>query len=212
MRQPNHVLSLAVLVLGAAACAGPDGAAQPAAVSGITTTTAGTTSSIPSESATQTPPAPAARPEGKLTDSEIVSIVESAGVSERQQARSALKRAQGERVRQLARLILTDRGQGQLERVEMMTMLVPVDNPTSALLRSNALRVGEGLASTSNADFDAAYVAALAGEERQFIELLGDELIPQAQNGDLRGVLEGLRTSTSSHLGMAQDILSSMAR
>ena len=144
-----------------------------------------------------------------LSDADIAAVLDSAGKAERRLAREALKRATSARVRQIAQRLLSDNGAAKLEKVERSVPLVATDNATSAELTSSGARSAAGLASANDQDFDRLYIDALAGEERHLVQLLDGELIPQAQDAELRMLLQELRTSATSRLGMAEDLRSS---
>jgi putative membrane protein len=150
--------------------------------------------------------------EAALTDGEILAILEASDRVERQFAREAMKRTQSARVRQLAQRVLSDHGEAKLERVERRGSLIPSDDSTSAELKSAAARDVQAMGKSSDRDFDQAFIDALAGEERHLVQLLDDKLIPQAQNGDLRTLLQDFRTSLSSRLAAAIEIQSPRAR
>jgi len=139
-----------------------------------------------------------------FSDAEIVAVIDAASYAERQLAREAVKRAKGVRVRQLAQRVLSDHDDARLERVERLASLSPAENPTSADLKSNALSTVRTLEASSDQDFDRGYVDALAKQERRLLGLLDGELLPQAQNQDLRAFLQNVRTSVSSRLGTAE--------
>jgi putative membrane protein len=139
-----------------------------------------------------------------FTDAEIVAVIDTEGRAERQLALEAMKRAQNARVRQIAERVLSDHQQAKLERVERIASLSPVDSATSADLKTTATRAAQRLEASSDQSFDGVYVDALAAEERQLIELLDGELIPQAQNEELRTLLQDLRTAASSRIAMAE--------
>ena len=146
-----------------------------------------------------------------FNDSEIAAVIDAASRAERRLAREALKRATSGRVRQLAQWVLNDHSAAKLEKVERSVSLMPLENATSTDLVSSAERMAEGLASSSDQDFDRLSVDAIAGEERRIVQLLDGELIPQAQNAQLRTLLQDMRTSASSRLGMADELRSSSA-
>jgi putative membrane protein len=147
-----------------------------------------------------------------FTDRDILAVLDAADRVERQYAREALKRTQSARLRQLAQRVLSDHGEAKLERVERRATLIPADNTTSMELKSSGAHNVQAMQSASDKDFDQALIDALAGEERQLIQLLDDKLIPQAQNGDLRTLLQDVRTSVSSRLAAASEIQSARAR
>ncbi len=144
------------------------------------------------------------RSQATFTDAEIAAVVDAAGRAERQLARDAAKRAQSPRVRQIAQRVLSDHGEAKLERVERTASLSLVDSATSTELKSNAASAAQSLRLARSEDFDQLYVDALASEERRLVDLLDRELIPQAQSEELRSLLQDLRTSASSRLGMAE--------
>jgi predicted outer membrane protein len=147
-----------------------------------------------------------------LTDAEIVSVLESAAVAARQQAREAAKRTNVSEVRLFAERILADDSHAapKLERVERSASTS--DSAVSAEIRSTDARALEGIRTASPSDLDKIYVDAQVGEERHFLDLLDSALIPQAKKPELKKLLQECRVTTSRHLGGAETIQSSLTK
>lgn len=150
--------------------------------------------------------------EAALTDPEIMAVIDSADRAERQLARETLRRTQNARVRQLAQRVLSDHGEAKMDRVERRASLVPADNETAAQLKSRGVQNVQAMQSATDRDFDQVAIDGIVAEERELLQLLDDKLIPQAQNPDLRTLLQEIRTSVSSRLGMATELQSPRAR
>jgi putative membrane protein len=52
---------------------------------------------------------------------------------------------------------------------------------------------------------------AQVDEHQKVLATLDDKLIPQAQNADLKSLLEKVRAKVASHLKMAQDVQASLS-
>ncbi len=238
MKQAHITLSLATLALGVAACGSSSATSRPETASSMTTTTGGQTaapspSTVPADVDDLTttlassgplpdlpPAAPRSQdsasshkhPDASMTDAQIAAIADAASLSEREQAREALKRSTSERVRELAHLMLTDHNAWKLERIERDASLAPTDTPESTGLRVSGSQIVASLRAVSSAGFDKLYVDTQVSEAGQMMALLDDKLIPQVQNGALREVMQDLHASTSRYLAMATDIQSSMTK
>jgi putative membrane protein len=149
-----------------------------------------------------------------LTDAEIISVLESAAVAARQEAREAAKRTDASEVRLFAERILADDSHAapRLERAERGISTTGSDSAVSAGIRSTDARALESIRTASPSDLDKIYIDTQVGEERSFLDLLDSTLIPQAKKPELKTLLQECRVSTSRHLAGAEAIQSSLTK
>ena len=202
------------LACGIAACSG-SAAVKPDATSVVTTiTNASTPAPLPDIAAPAKQPEPiqSQRAAAAFTDPEIAGIVDAASVVDERLARQALKRSLDPRVRQLAQRVISGHDEAKLERVERLALVSPRESSTSTALTANGASVTLSLQAASVEDFDGLFLDALSNAEHQLVELLDDELIPQARSLDLRMLLQDVRASMASRIGMAEDVRSARGR
>ena len=82
--------------------------------------------------------------------------------------------------------------------------LAPEANPVSAGLEARATEVAGALRALRGAELDRAYVGAQVELHQNTLDLLTNRLIPNAQNGALRTMLEGARPAVAAHLERAR--------
>jgi putative membrane protein len=146
-----------------------------------------------------------------LSDAEIVGVVLAAGRAEASLAREALRRTPSPHVRALAERVLAAGAWSKPESVAGAS-LSPHVSAVSAELASSGARAASDLRSASDPELDRVYVEALEGQERQLAHLLDDQLIPQVKDGELRMLLEDLRTSVIDRLATAENLFPSQPR
>jgi predicted outer membrane protein len=202
------------LACGIAACSG-SAATKPDATSVVTTiTNASAPAPLPDIAAPARQPEPIRpqRASAAFTDPEIAGVIDAASVVEERLARQALKRSLDQRVRQLAQRVISGHDEAKLERVERLALVSPRESSTSTALSANGASVTLSLQESSVEDFDRLFLDALSNAEHQLVELLDDEMIPQARGMELRTLLQDVRASMASRIAMVEDIRSSRGR
>jgi putative membrane protein len=149
-----------------------------------------------------------------ISDAQIVAIVEAANGGELDQAHEAVRKAKNTRVKQFAQHMLTDHTAAgtKLTGVESKGSISPQESPTSTQLKSGGAQVMSDLKSAKGASFDTTYIDAQVKEHNGLLDLLDNKLIPQAQNADLRAMLQDVRKTVAAHLKTAQDIQSTLTK
>jgi putative membrane protein len=182
-------------------------------------TTAGSASPVPGTPSAQGAPSAGAAAAGAdrrpadLSDGEIAAVVQAADHGEIDQAREALRKAKSDRVKEFARHMITDHSAAErkLASVDAKASITPKESAASAQLKSGGEETLESLRSSSNEDFDKAYMDAQVRQHTEVLALLDDELIPHAQNTDLLKALREVRAKVAGHLKMAQDVQATLA-
>ena len=126
------------------------------------------------------------------SDPEIAHIAYTAGQIDIAAARQALARTQNAEVRSFAEVMLRDHQavEGQALALVKKLGVTPTDNATSIALARQARETHARLEKLRGAEFDRAYMQNEAAYHRTVNGALRDTLIPSADNGELKALLE----------------------
>jgi putative membrane protein len=190
MRRAAWLLVVAVVV---GACGrGNDAADQPIA-----------------DSASAAPPAPPAPPAAAPpTDAEIAHIAVTANTIDIEAGEQAKQKSQNAEVKKFAQTMITDHTGVNKQATELVTKLnvSPADNATSQALKTRADSAKTALASLSGAAFDKAYIDNEVAYHQAVLDAVDTVLIPNAQNPELKALLEKVRPAFVAHLEMAKQL------
>jgi len=193
-RSKHHTLAAALLALaGSTGCSSSSqSTAAPAASQGGEATPA-----APSGSAAQAP-----------SDEEIISIVTIIDNAEIEQGRLALEKAQSPRVREYATAMIEKHTASKDEAAQIAATneLTPETSALSSELQAKGADTLQTLRATEPAAFDRAYIQAQVQQHREFLDLLDQRLLPNADNEALLHELQAIRDSVREHLKHAQDL------
>ncbi len=126
------------------------------------------------------------------TDPQIAHIAYTAGQLDIDAARQALDKSTDPQVRAFAETMLRDHAavNEQALALVMRLKVTPEANPTSASLSDAAAATRQRLAGLSGAAFDKAYVDNEVAYHRTVNEALRETLIPNADNAELKALLQ----------------------
>jgi putative membrane protein len=126
------------------------------------------------------------------SDAEIAHIAYTAGVLDVAAARQALAKSRNAEVRSFADTMVRDHQavNGQALALVKKLGVTPADNATSAAIAKQAAATQADLAKLKGAAFDRAYVANEVAFHRTVNGALKTTLIPSADNGELKALLE----------------------
>jgi putative membrane protein len=153
--------------------------------------------------ATQTPPAAA-----PMSEPEIAHIAVTANTLDAEGGEMARTKASNAEVKQFAQTMVTDHTNSNKEAnaLAQRLNLTPADNQTSDQMKAQHEQAKADLQSKSGAEFDRAYIAHEVTMHQQVLNALDQQLIPNAQNAELRSLLEKARAMVQSHLQRAQEL------
>jgi putative membrane protein len=128
----------------------------------------------------------------KLTDPQIAHIAYTADNMDIENAKQALDKSKNEQVLQFAHRMIADHGLVNDQALALVQKLnvTPEDNPTSQSIKSAQDASRQKLASLSGAAFDKAYADNEAAYHKAVDDSVRDTLIPNAQNAELKSLLE----------------------
>jgi putative membrane protein len=133
-----------------------------------------------------------AAPAAKPTDSQIAHIAYTAGQLDIEAGKQALDKGKNQDVRAFAQRMVGDHTSVNDQVLALVKKLdgTPEDNPTSQSLTQAADAERKKLDSLDGAAFDKAYVDNEVAYHKTVNEALSKTLIPDAQNAELKSLLE----------------------
>jgi putative membrane protein len=148
----------------------------------------------------------------ELDDGEILQVVLTANTGEIEQGELASETAQDAAVVTFAETMVTDHTAALDDGEALATdaNIEPTESALSASLEAESDAIIATLESTPEEGFDLAYMQAQVMVHQKVLDLLNDELIPQAEDPDLSTYLEDVKAHVEEHLESAQGIVSDL--
>jgi putative membrane protein len=145
-------------------------------------------------------------------DAQIAHIAYTAGNIDIAAARQALAKSKNKAVRSFAQEMVRDHQavNGQALALVKKLHVTPAANPTSTALTTQANTKKRELARLTGAAFDRAYAANEVAYHQTVNGALSDTLIPSAQNGELKSLLETGLTLFKEHQAHAEHLVSAL--
>ena len=150
---------------------------------------------------------------GAPSDAEIAHIVVTANTIDIEAGRLAGEKGENAEVVAFGARMVTDHTavNDQATQLAGRLNLTPADNGTSQSLKTAADQAMLTLRGASGANFDRAYIDHEVAYHQQVLDAIDSTLLPNAQNADLRALLEQTRPAIASHLDMARRIQTTLA-
>lgn len=142
------------------------------------------------------------------SDAEIAHIAYTAGAIDVAAARQALAKTHNKQVKSFAAVMLRDHEAVNQQALALVKKLgvTPADNATSKALAKQAGETHDRLAKLTGAAFDHAYLQNEVAFHKTVNGALKDALIPSADNGDLKALLETGLTLFGEHQTHAEHL------
>jgi putative membrane protein len=157
-------------------------------------------------------PALAQKKAAKLTDPEIASIAVTANQIDINAAKEAQAKSKNQEVLNFAKTMITDH-QSVIDQATALVKklnVTPKDNAVSRQLQANAKKTMSSLKNKSGAAFDKAYAKNEVAYHKAVISTVEKTLIPQAQNAELKNLLETVLPVLKTHLQHAEMVEKSL--
>jgi putative membrane protein len=156
--------------------------------------------------AAEAPKAPA------VTDPQIAHIVVTANSIDSAMGELAKTKARSAAVKSFAQTMITDHGAVNRQAVALAQRLnvTPEANDVSRQLQQGADEARTGLESKSGAAFDRAYMEREVQYHQAVLDALDQTLIPDAQNAELKALLQSARPAFAAHLERAKQVKSTL--
>lgn len=200
-------LCAALLAIGPAACKkkNDEGASAPPAAPAVAEQ--GSAAQAPEPAPAPTPAAPA------LSDAQIAAIVVAANQVDVDAGQLAIKKAKNPEVKKFAERMVTDHNAVNKAAVDLVTKLkvTPEESDASKSLAAGGAETRTKLEALEGDAFDRAYVDNEVAYHEAVIGVLKTQLIPAAQNQELKDALVGAQPAFDAHLEHAKKIQESLA-
>ena len=158
-------------------------------------------------------PADTAKPAAAApNDAQIAHIAVTANSIDSAAGVMAKKNGSAKSVKDFAQTMINDHSSVNKQAVALATKLkvTPEDNDVSKSLKSSADASTSNLQGKTGADFDKGYIDNEVTYHQTVLDALDKTLIPNAQNADLKALLEKVRPTVAAHLARAKDIQTSL--
>jgi putative membrane protein len=154
----------------------------------------------------------AAEQAAKFTDPQIAHIAYTAGQIDIDAAKQALDKSKNDDVRAFAQQMVGDHTMVNDQALALVKKLnvKPEDNPTSQSLIKQANATRNKLANLNGAAFDRAYVDNEVAYHKTVNTTLSDTLIPDAQNAELKALLQSGLGVFQAHQKHAEQLASEL--
>ncbi len=143
-----------------------------------------------------------------LTDAQIAAIVVAANDVDVKVGEQAKSKATDQKVKDFGQRMITDHTAVNKQATDLVTKLnvTPEENPTSQALRQAGEQTVAQLQGLSGAAYDKAYIDHEVQYHQQVIDAVDQQLLPNAQNAELKTLIEQVRPALEGHLEMAKQI------
>ena len=157
---------------------------------------------------------PAAAAAQAVNDAQIASIVVTANQVDIDAGKLAAERAASSEVKAFGQLMVTDHSGVNKAASDLVTKLgvTPEESPTSQQLRQGGEQNRSNLQGLSGAEFDRAYIAHEVQYHQAVLDAIDNTLIPNAQNAELKALLQQTRPAVEAHLQHAKQIQGSLGQ
>lgn len=143
-----------------------------------------------------------------LNDSQIARITNDANSAEVDQGKVAQGKAKEPRVKQFAERMVKHHTEAKEKQAKLKLDTAPSD--MAMKLERDADKTLSELKADSGANFDAEYMADQVKEHQHVLDVIDQQLLPNAKNEDLKAYLRDIRPTVASHLKDARDIQSKL--
>lgn len=208
---PFRALASAACIATLAACGG--GSSDNREAAGDSATSAVST---PAADAPQTAPAPGTGSEtpvaGAMSDANIAAVASASNQDEIQTSRVELEKGENAGIKEFAQRMVDAHTKMEQEMTQLLQTkaITPQDNPQSTQMKQAAQSALQGMQAMSGRALDSMYIAHQVQAHQMTLQALETTLIPNAQDPQLRAMLEAARPAVAQHLADAQKLQGSM--
>ena len=143
-----------------------------------------------------------------LTDPQIAAVALAANSTDSAGGVLAQQKATNAKVKEFGQRMVTDHSGVNKQAVALATRLgvTPEENNTSTQLRQGGEQTRQQLSALSGTAFDRGYIDHEVEYHETVLAALDQQLIPSAQNADLKALLQQTRPAVEAHLQHARQI------
>ena len=149
-----------------------------------------------------------------LNDAQIAHVAVTANSIGSAAGALAQQKGTSQAVKDFGQTMVADHGSVNKQAVALATKLkvTSQDNDVSKQLKSGADQNMSSLQGKSGADFDSTYIDHEVTYHRAVLDALDNTLIPQAQNAELKALLQKVRPTVAAHLDRAKTIQGELSK
>jgi len=149
-----------------------------------------------------------ATPRAALNDQQIAMVSEAFHSAMLDQAKVVYPKTEDAAVKRFAQTLLADHGRAKQEETDRFVelRLSPMESPLSSELGVESGKVLFSLRDAEGDDLDHRFIAAQVGQNQRYLDLLDQQLLPNASEPSLRQMLDAFRPRVELHLEMARGI------
>lgn len=148
-----------------------------------------------------------------LTNPQIAAVTSAANTGEIMQAQTALPKLSNAEAKAFAMSMIDMHTAAQERQAALLQrkQIMPEDNPTSTALKQESDAIVAALMAASAPDVDQLYIEKQVDVHTKVLALLDDELIPSAEDAELRAELMTARDEVAAHLNQAEQVKASIS-
>lgn len=152
--------------------------------------------------------------QGKPSDPQIAHIVVTANQIDIDAGKLAKSRSKNKEVQAFAQQMITDHSAVNKQATALAKKLgvKPEDNDTSKALQEGAEKNVANLKKLKGARFDKAYIDHEVTYHEQVLDAIDKVLVPNAQNAQLKGLIEKVRPAIQAHLDHAKHVQADLGK
>ncbi len=152
--------------------------------------------------------------QGAPNDAQIAHIVVTANQVDIDAGKLAQQKAKGADVKAFGKQMVTDHSGVNKQATALVKKLgvKPEDNATSQSLKSGGVDNVKHLKTLKGAAFDKAYVDHEVAYHEQVLDAIDKVLLPNAQNAELKALIEKVRPAIDAHLQHAKMLQSKLGK
>jgi putative membrane protein len=152
--------------------------------------------------------------QGKPSDPQIAHIVVTANQIDIDAGKLAKSKSKNKEVQAFAQQMITDHTAVNKQAGALAKKLgvKPENNDTSKALKQGAQENMANLKKLKDGQFDKAYVDHEVAYHQQVLDAIDKVLIPDAQNAELKGLIEKVRPAIQAHLDHAKHVQADLAK
>jgi putative membrane protein len=152
--------------------------------------------------------------QGKPSDPQIAHIVVTANQIDIDAGKLAKSHSKNKEVLDFAQQMITDHSAVNKQAGALAKKLgvKPQDNDTSKALKKGAQQNMAKLKGLKGAQFDKAYIDHEVDYHQQVLDAIDKVLIPDAQNAELKGLIEKVRPAIQTHLDHAKHVQADLGK
>jgi len=151
---------------------------------------------------------------GQLTDAQIAAIAVAANKVDIEAGQAARRKTKNAQVKKFANDMIRDHGSANKQAAALVKKLgvTPEESEMSRAITQGGKDNLDNLKPLKGKEFDRAYAEHEVAYHQQVLSALDEKLIPNAQNPELKSLLQSVRAVVAQHLQHASSLVDSLSK